>query len=185
MDIVFIKENVAQLNNQIHQVHKSLYKLWLDYQFLTWRWWITVGLLIIPCLLWLILRKRNSTFQMLTVYLLVTLIANVLDSIGINSGLWSYPITIFPFTSCAVAFNFSALPITTLFFLQYVPKVKPLIKALVYSLTGSFIFQPAMQYLGLVNHEKWLDYYSFPILFCIYLASDWLAKRTQYTPIKS
>jgi hypothetical protein len=51
-----------------------------------------------------------------------------------------------------IPFDISALPVATMIFIQFFPKVKPIWKALVYSAAGTWIFQPLMKLVGLYDN---------------------------------
>lgn len=183
MNIEELKQKTLELYDQMHVTEMQYFDLWLKFQLFSWRWWIAVGLIIIPWTVWLIVRKKESTYRLLLVYFFVATLAMELDMIGVSLRLWSYPISIVPQMPCYLPFNYSALPVTTMLFLQFCPNVKPVYKALVYAGLGSFVFQPVMIWVGLVIHEKWPNLYSFPILFLIYLMSHFIATRKHYESV--
>jgi len=64
--------------------------------------------------------------------------------------------------------------------LQFFPKIKPVYKALICAAAGSFIFQPLMEWMGLYANDEWKDFYSFPILFAMYLLANYAATRRKF-----
>jgi uncharacterized membrane protein YoaT (DUF817 family) len=174
---------VRELYALMHRAEAEYIGLWLRNQLLTWRWWMALLVTIAPWTLWLAVRNRESTYRMLTVYFFVALFAVMADFTGVHLGLWYYPVSLLPLMPCYTPFNLSALPVTTMLFLQFRPKAKPACKALVYASLGSFVFQPAMEAIGLVVHEHWSSVASFPVLFTLYMTSHFLATRAQYDPV--
>lgn len=173
-----------QLFEKLHDIHGDFYLLWVSHVFLTWRWWIALGLIIIPWGLWFLVRKKESADRLLHAGFYVMLISSSLDMIGIALGLWSYPANVFPLMPEFIPFDISALPVATMLFIQFFPKVKPFYKAIVYSACGSFIFQPIMICIGLYDNLEWKNYYSFPILIIIYLGANYFFNKDRYEKIK-
>lgn len=182
--------NISDLESKTHELYDKMSNaqyeyagLWLQYQLFTWRWWITVSLLVLPWTFWLIVRKRKSTHRLLSAYLLVALFSVLADFAGAHHGLWYYPVTLVPLMPCYIVFDLSVLPVTTMLFIQFFPKVRAFYIALIYAALGSFIFQPAMEALGLVVHERWTVFSTFPVLFLLYLVSHRLAVNGRFEAV--
>jgi hypothetical protein len=178
------REQVAELYNKLHEVHVDYYHLWKDGILLSWRWWLALAIIILPWTLWIIVRKKESTHRLLYAGFFVIIISCLLDMIGVALHLWSYPTTVFPLMPSYLPFDFSALPVVTMLFIQFWPKMKPIIKAIIYAFVGSMLFQPLMEYTGLCSHDNWHYFYSIPILFGIYMLADYFATRTTYEKIR-
>jgi hypothetical protein len=166
--------------NSISQANVEMIKVWLKYSFLTLQWWLGVCLAIIPWVLWMIFRKKESTNRLLFVGFFVMLISSWLDLIGILFGLWSYDFNVVPFSPAFVPWDFTLLPISIMFFIQIKPKVSPIIKGIAFSVFSSFIAEPFFVWIGTYNTKHWKYVYSFPIVIVIYLLSDWLSKRPYF-----
>src|SRR5665647_1162298 len=96
MDIKFITEHLYSLYHEIHLLHIDIAKFWYDNILLSWRWWVLVSFLIVPWILWLIIRKKESTQRFLFVGFFVMIVSALLDKLGTALGLWFYPISAFP-----------------------------------------------------------------------------------------
>jgi hypothetical protein len=184
MDFESVNKIVAGLYDRLHAVHVDYAHVWKDGVLFGWRWWLALAIIILPWVLWVIVRKKDSTQRLLHGGFFVIIISSLLDMIGIALHLWSYPTTVFPLMPSYIPFDFSSLPVITMLFIQFFPKIKPVIKALVYAVVGSLVFQPLMELIGLYCHDQWEDYYSIPILFVIYLLADYLAARTTFEKIQ-
>jgi hypothetical protein len=184
MDFESLKKSIVGLYDSLHASQTEYLHLWRSYILLTWRWWVGVALVVLPWTLWIIVRKKGSTCRLLFAGLFVLIISSILDMLGIVLNLWSYPSTTFPLMPCYVEFDFCSLPVTTMLFIQFFPKIKPVYKAIVYATAGSLIFQPLMEYIGLYCQEQWADYYSIPILFGIYMIADFIATRKSFAKIR-
>lgn len=79
--------------------------------------------------------------------------------------------------------SYSVFPVTLMLFLQYKTSINPLIKASVFSAIGSFIIQPIAKLLDLYHPKQWSNYYSFIILFVIYLFANFVATRSSFDKI--
>jgi hypothetical protein len=183
MDWKTVTEKANQLFIELHQIHVDFYRLWASEVLLTWRWWIALGLIIIPWGVWFLVRKKESADRLLHAGFFVMLVSSSQDMIGIALGLWSYPVNVFPLMPEFIPFDISALPVATMLFIQFLPKLRPFYKAVIYSACGSFIFQPVMKFVGLYDNLGWKNYYSFPILIAIYLAANYISNKDRYGKI--
>ena len=69
-------------------------------------------------------------------------------------------------------------------FIQYFPRVSPYIKAVIYSVTSSFMFEPLNVQLGFYVKTHWEYYYSVPIMVFISLMANHLASNNKFTKLK-
>ena len=155
-------------------------KFWTKNLFLTWRWWLCLVLIVTSWTLWFKYRNKKSTYRLLLAAFSVMVVSELLDSCGVQAGLWSYNIDIDPFTPSFITFDLSLLPVATMMFLQYKPNINPIIKSIIYSGISCFIFQPVFAWLDIYNREQWKDYYSFPIFIFIYLIAHFFATRKDF-----
>jgi hypothetical protein len=143
---------VEQLNNIfeiVTQQNAKMHPIWFEHIFLSWRWWITVSLLIVPWLIWTKIRKRKSTDRLLVAGLVTYLISSVLNSIGLAHGAWVYPVTPLPYLHTYFGpWDITLLPVTIMIFLQYKPTASPYIKALLFSILTAFIGEPIFVYIN-------------------------------------
>ena len=166
--------------NLITQANNESIGLWLEYVFLSWRWWLGLSLSIIPWVVWLIFRRKESTNRILYAGLFVMLISSWFDILGILFGLWSYYYSVVPFSPAFIPWDFTLLPVIVMFLLQLKPQISPFIKAVVLSTFSCFIIEPGFVWIGLYNPKNWKFIYSFPIIIAIYLISDWISKRENF-----
>jgi len=184
MDWTQVVQQADCLFKGLHDLHVKFYKLWTSSVFLTWRWFFGISLIIVPWIVWFIIKKKQSTDRLLYAGFSVMLMSSFLDVVGIALGLWSYPFNVFPLMPEFIPFDICALPVATMVLIQIFPKVKPVYKALFYAAAGSFIFQPLMHLISLYDPMQWQNYYSFPILAGIYMAADFFATRTRFEKLK-
>lgn len=102
-----------------------------------------------------------------------------MDMVGIAMNLWNYPINVFPLPEF-FPYDISEVAVGAILLIQFFPSVNPLLKAIAYAAFGSFIFLPAISWLGLYNIMDWKSYYSFPILIVIYLLTNYVASKNDF-----
>jgi len=167
----------------IHEAYQLNMTLWLKYVLFGWRWWLQVGLTIIPWILWFKFKKKDSNDRLLYAGLIVIIISGWLDVLGILFGLWSYYYKVVPFSPAFEPWDFTLLPVVTMVFLQYKPQISPYLKAVIFSVITSFIAEPIFIWLGYYNPKHWELYYSFPIYIVIYLIAYKLSIATRFEKI--
>jgi hypothetical protein len=183
MDFEEINKQTQELYLKLHDAHVQYLHLWENQIVFTWRWWFGVALIIIPWSFWLVIRKKDSSSRLLHAGLVAIILSSFLDMIGVVLALWSYPISVFPIMPGYIPYDFCALPVATMLFIQFLPKIKAIYKALVYGAIGGFVFEPMMNWIGVYNKKEWKSYYSFPILVAIYLVCNYFAKKKIFEPI--
>ncbi|MFQ6389119.1 CBO0543 family protein [Priestia aryabhattai] len=110
----------------------------------------------------------------------IAIFSSFLDMIGDFLGLWDYRYEVFPLTSNYLPWDLFLLPIPVMFFIQVKPKIKPVIKALIYSALASFIGLPLLNWIGVYKQLHWRYIYSFPILIVIYIAASYIASKRKF-----
>jgi hypothetical protein len=140
-------------------------------------------LTILPWILWIKIRKKESTDRLLFSGFIVLIISSWLDFMGSELGFWAYLVDVDPLSPSFVAYDFTLIPVSVMLLLQYKPNINPLLKAIVFSGVASFIFQPLLVWLGFYDPKIWKHYYSFPILIAIYLIADFSVKRKNFEKV--
>lgn len=157
----------------------ELQKVWLNQIFLTWRWWIAVGLCVLPWAAWIIRRDKKNTNALLYAGFFIMITVCLLDSMGMALGLWSYPTKTVPIIPSFPEFDLCAIPVGNMFMLQILPNVNPIIKAITLSIPASLVAQPFAVVAGLYNPKYWHHYYSIPFVIVIYLSANFLYEKMQ------
>lgn len=161
----------------VQQAQNIKADVWLEYVVFSWRWWVGIGLAIIPWIVWIIFRKKDSTHRLLFVGLFVILISSYLDFLGVQLGLWRYKYEDLPTVPAYMPWDISILPVLIMFILQYKPHTSPLIKALLFAAFTAFFGEPITVWLEIYEPITWKSIYSFPIYIVIYLISHYLSRR--------
>jgi hypothetical protein len=172
--------DIEQLYKEVHEQMVIKYSIWADIVLFTWQWWIGVALSIIPWILWIIFRRKESTLRLLTVGFFVMFLSTFLDSLGVQLGFWYYIHSVLPFIPPYFPWDTTLMPVTVMAFLQYKPNIKPYVKGLIFALMSSYIAEPVAIWMELYKPIIWEHYYSLPIYFVIYLICDKMYRGKSY-----
>ncbi|MFD2970589.1 hypothetical protein [Peribacillus deserti] len=75
---------------EYHHAFMDRMSAWEQEVLFTWQWWLGIGLTIIPWIIWLIYRKKDSSGRLLYSGTFVALLSVTLDNIGVQLSLWNY-----------------------------------------------------------------------------------------------
>jgi len=167
----------------IHEINQAMSQIWFKNDLFSWRWWLSVVLVILPWALWVVFRKKDSTSRLLYVGFAVMLIASWLDFIGVMNGLWSYKYSVVPTMPTFIPADFSLIPVTIMSVLQFKPNINPYLKAVVLSGMTSFVGEPIFKWLELYNPKEWKHIYSFIIYVGIYLLAHFMSRRKHFAEL--
>jgi hypothetical protein len=173
-------EKMKDIYNQVKKVNQQMTDIWLKDQMFSLQWWVGVGFIIIPWVLWAIFRKKESTNRLLFAGFIVMLLSSIMDLIGVALGKWSYPIKIIPSLLVYIPVEFCILPVTIMLFIQIKPKLNPFIKSIIFAGTSAYIGIPILTWLRYYYHPNWPYTYSFFILIVIYLIAHWFSTLNNF-----
>ena len=163
-------------NNLLDEVYKTLARdnskltdIWLTHILFSWRWWLLVGLSIIPWIIWIKFRNKDNTVKLLFVGLVVGMASNFLDTMGVTLNLWHYDWKIFPLMPLYWPWDYTLLPVTIMLMLQFKTKINKYIKAIFFAFMCAFVFEPLFSSLGMYHIIHWQCWYSFIIYFLLYI----------------
>lgn len=71
-------QKLSKIYDTVQNTTMDLRHLWITYSLFTWRWWLTVALTILPWVIWIIIRKKESTARLLLAGLTVMVISALL-----------------------------------------------------------------------------------------------------------
>lgn len=108
---------------RLHALRNEDIAFWADNVVFTWRWWLKVALLVIPWIVWLLARKKDSSRRLLTAGILVIAISFLLDEVGTMLGLWFYSTKLLPFIPGNFVYNVTMLPVAVMLLIQWFPKI--------------------------------------------------------------
>lgn len=146
----------------------------------TWQWWIAVAMIVVPWTIWVIYRKRESSARIFSAGLMVMVLSEILDTLGVSFGKWAYPIKVVPVATINFSFRLSVLPVVLMLFLQFKPRFNPFIKAIMYGGLGAYVGMPVLGMIDLYKKIDWNYTYSFFILTSFYLLAHWFSQRESF-----
>lgn len=184
MDYQEALKKVEEANAQIVEANRTVQDVIFNVYIYRWNWYLAVALIIVPWVVWAIFRNRESTGRLLVAGLFVMIFSAVLDTVGIENGLWAYPVKVIPSPTLSFSYRLSALPVLAMFFIQYKPRIHPLLKGVIYSGLSAYVGLPLMAKVDLYKKVNWEYSYSFFILLTMYLVAHWLTQLKSFKAIE-
>lgn len=175
---------VNEANKQITDANKLIVDAILHSFLWTWQWWVAVGMIIVPWTIWFFIRDKKSTGRLFAAGLLIMVLSEVLDTIGVMFGKWAYPVKVFPVATINFSFRLSVLPVAVMLLLQFKPKANPFIKAIGFGAFGAYIGLPLLGIIDLYKKVDWAYTYSFFIMTFLYLLSHFYINHGSFNKMK-
>lgn len=164
-----IKE-MDQIDGKIQDMLFFKFDYWAEHVIFSWRWWLGIGLTIIPWLIfWTVFRKKPYMDRLLFVAAWVMIISALLDILGDQYGFWHYRFNVIPAVPTYFPWDYTLMPLSVILLLRIKPKANPLIKAIIFSLLTSFVGEPFFHWIDIYALDKWKYIFSVPIQILIYL----------------
>jgi hypothetical protein len=176
----FDPELLKELDEVIEQyktVHDEIEQIWLEHMVFTWHWWLDVALAVLPWILWLIVRDRKNTHNLLYAGFFTILCATLFCMAGVSQGAWNYNTLLLPYFPEYLPWDLTVMPVAAMLFYQFFPKVNPWLKGVVFGAVAAYVVEPVFIWLGLYEPSGWEHHYSLPIYFAIYMIGYWLYSR--------
>lgn len=151
----------------------------------TWQWWIAVAMIVVPWVVWGIVRNRESSARIFSAGLLMMVLSEILDTVGVSFGKWAYPVKVIPVATINFSFRLSVLPVILMLFLQFKPQFNPYLKAVLFGTIGAYVGMPTLNMIDLYKKMDWAYTYSFFILIAFYLLAHWFSQRNTFEKIKN
>jgi hypothetical protein len=177
-------EKLDKLSEEHTQLIYKIIELWREEVFLTWRWWLGVFLSVAVWVVWFKIRKKDSSQRLMTAGYFVMGFSMILDSIGVQIGLWAYRYEVLPFIPAYLPWDLALMPVIIMILIQIYPNVSPSIKAIIFGVLTSFIGEPLIVWLDIYNPIHWKMWYSLPIYIIIYLTADKITRLDSYRRIE-
>jgi hypothetical protein len=178
-----IRKLIDQQYNALDDAHTRLSQIWVDHIVLSFGWFISLFLTVVPWIVWFIFRNKDSQTRLLLGGLWAMLVSSWLDYIGVSLGLWRYYNKLVPLMPDYIAWDFALMPVTIMFFLQIKPKASPIIKGLIFAAMTAFLAEPLFLWLGFYQYPGWNSVFSFPFFLVIYLISHKLVHSNATKPL--
>ncbi|MFJ5717195.1 CBO0543 family protein [Neobacillus sp. NPDC093127] len=153
----------------------------VDHFLFTWQWWFGIGLFVIPWIIWLVLRKRESTGRLLLAGLITIILALIIDLIAVEIGLWRYPMKFSPVAPMLLLpYHFSLVPVAVMFVLQIKPKANSLLKGAIFAALAAFGAMKFFVWIHFYDPKDWLSIYDFCIYLFLFYVAYWFSKIGGY-----
>jgi hypothetical protein len=176
-------KKIGEFYQEVSSTNEAYQRYWLKHTLFHWDFWLNVMFSIIPIVVWIIVRKRESSNRLLFSGMFVFIVSSYLDILGIHEGKWFYTGKVLPYLASFLPWDWSILPVFTMLLIQFKPKISPILKGFIFAGVGAFIGEPFFQWLGFYVETDWSKFYSFPIYFFIYLIAHRLSKVKNFEPI--
>ncbi|MFN7253461.1 MAG: CBO0543 family protein [Anaerobacillus sp.] len=164
---------------EIRTIHQQLNDMkleyWISHNLFTFQWWLLLFVLIIPWIIWWKFVDKRKIGQILLFGTLLMVLVIVLDDIGVELHLWSYPYQLINIMPRLIPVDQGILVVAHMFLYQYYPTWKKFIVAnTVMAIIFTFIFEPLTVWLGIYKLESWRYIYSLPIYILKAVLIKWL-----------
>lgn len=176
MDSKTITKEMLRVFSEYQQANDTLISRWSELIFLTPRWWLGILLSIVPWFIWWKWHNKKYTGDLLRSGFFMMTICLILDSLGVQQGMWIYPYDVFPFIPGYFPWDLTLLPILIMVTIEIKPEMNVFIKAILFAASASFIGEPLAVFAKIYEPIHWKSYYSFPIYILIYFISEKVAK---------
>jgi hypothetical protein len=178
IDPNLLKE-MDQVILQYQAVHDEVERIWQNKMVFTWHWWLDAALAVLPWVLWLIVRDRKRTHNLLYAGLFTAFVAFLLDMTGVSQGGWNYNTLLLPFLPEYLPWDLTVMPVGAMLYYQFFPQINAWIKGLVFGVTAAYVAEPIFIWLGVYEPSNWEHHYSLPIYYAIYMIGYWLYRQSQ------
>lgn len=178
-------EQIDKATQTITEANQLIVETIMNAFLFTWQWWIALAMTIVPWIIWGIFRNRESSTRIFSAGLLVMVLSEILDTIGVSFGRWAYPVKIIPVATLNFPFRLCTLPVFVMLLLQFKPHFNPYIKAVFFGGIGAYVAMPLLTMIDLYKKIDWAYTYSFFILTSIYLLAHWFSRINTFEKIKN
>jgi hypothetical protein len=160
-----------KLNDQLLKVNQFKLDIWKEHVLFGWHWWFGVLFAIVSIIVWIIFHDRKMTAKLLLAGLTAAILSAFLDTTFLFFGLFDYRYEVSPMASNYIPWNFFIIPVLIMFTIQLFNNLNIYLKGIILSLIMSFIGLPLLKLMGIFEAINWHYFYSFIILFIIFVLS--------------
>lgn len=178
-----MSENSKELFDIIYELKNKSLSDWLQNSLFTWHWWLAVIISIVPWIIWIYIRDKQSTNRLLYVGFFAIIIAFIVNLIGISFNLWFFEYRVFPVVQLFMPSDFTLIPVSIMILLQIKPSKYVFIKALFFGAFSAFIAEPIFYWLKYYHLTNWEYTYSFILYFILFLICYFLSKNKNFKPL--
>ncbi|TXC85659.1 hypothetical protein FS935_20040 [Metabacillus litoralis] len=159
---------------------ESLNQYWENHNYLTARWWFLVILSVLAPITWWKFIDKKRLIEITSFGLFYGVSAIILDSIGSNAMVWTYPVRLTPYLIPQLyPYDVGIVIVPFMYVYQrFGDKAsKFLIANGILSAFLAFIAEPVMEMLNIYQEITWRNIYSFPIYWLLGVICWLIIKR--------
>lgn len=173
-------KQVDKATKMINEANELIVETVMNAFLFTWQWWVSLGMIVVPWIIWAIFRNRENTARLFSAGLLVMVLSEILDTLGVSFGKWAYPVKVVPVATLNFSYRLSVLPVFVMLLLQYKPNFNPFLKAVFFGVLGAYVGIPVLAKIDLYKKIDWSFTYSFLILTSFYLIAHWFSHSKSF-----
>lgn len=165
-------EEIKEVDRKLTEMRHQYYQ---NHDLFSFQWWFLLFTVLIPWVIWWKLVDKSRIKDILLYGFVLIFVIIVLDNIGGELQLWSYPYHLIHLIPQINPVDYSVLPVFHMLVYQYFRTWKSFVIAnIVMALLFSFIFEPIFVWLRIYELDNWKYIYSFPIYIAKALVVRWL-----------
>lgn len=166
-----------EISNIEDKLEKMKEEYWIHHDLFSFQWWLLLAIFILPWIVWLRYVDRTRSKEIVLFGSLLMILIGLMDDIGVNLHLWSYPYKIVQFIPRLVAVDYGLLIIAHMTIYQFFNKWKTFIIAnVIMAAIFTFICEPLTVWVGIYKLDNWKYIYSFPIYIIKAVFVRWLVQ---------
>ncbi|MDR4938261.1 CBO0543 family protein [Rossellomorea marisflavi] len=144
----------------------------------SYQWWIILATTIILWVVWVLVVDKKRLKSIMIVGLITSLMATVMDDIGLSLAAWHYPYQLVYFTTRFNPVDLAVIPVTYMLLYQYFVSWRSFFIAILsFCLFAAFIAEPIFVLLDMYIMMRWEYWYSAPIYFAMGILVKWLMDK--------
>jgi len=171
-------QDILEIANQ-YSVNRIEY--WLNEVLFSFSWWILLITTVSLLITWIIILDKTRKLEIISYGMMVAIIGNLGDMIGLSFSLWGYPHTLLHMPEILEIHNIM-MPILYMVVYQYFRQWKTFfIAAAINAVFFAFILEPLIIWLQIYELYKWKYIYSIVPYFVIAVVLKWIINKLKHT----
>jgi hypothetical protein len=172
---------------EVQQVRKILSDVsrehWINDEFMTWRWWVLLGLTLVPLLIWWKIVDKNRAQEIALYGCLIGLLCAIVDNIGTELLWWGYPDKLFQMIPPLFPADLVLVPVSMMLVFQFFFEFKRfMIANAVLAGFMAYICEPIFIWIGYYELYSWSLTYSFLFYIAAAILARWLVVKSRPKP---
>lgn len=172
-------EEIKEVDRKLSEMRMRYYE---RHDLFSFQWWLLLLLLIVPWMIWWRIVDRTRVKEILLYGAVLSTLVVLLDDIGGELGLWSYPYQLIRLIPRLNAIDYAALPVCHMLVYQYFRSWRSFLVAnVVMALAFAFVAEPLTVWIGIYEMDHWRYAYSFPLYIAkaafVRWLVEWVTKR--------